>query len=576
MEESDKPMRYVPKNKLRPRLIKSPHTTDDEEEGEEKEDLEKTNKSVVHMKSKRGFTDSLDPDAAQRVKRFMSVYIDDNDTPGKKKRQQQQQQQQYQDFEPSSGRMTSTGVVVDDINRRFNSGDPIHLMSMMPPASSTPTSEELAGSWGALVNRGEREAEFFDDPVVKFFLILDGFLDNNTIIKKTVENTQNMKLADVYTILAGSQAANKAGFGRTNIRTFQMGPGGNAGLGNVGPNRPLDNSVRVGDGSVDDPYTQGYRRNELNMRTRIIQNGLETPGLTPINRSGPFIPVIGSDISSPNIRGPLFQSTPGRIPNTPGRSVNFNVAQDRKQYMEPSGPRRQSTGGEGSEGEGLESVRPLDISLVDEGDEDIGERVQEEEVQRRNQGSRMSGQSTQGTDDANTRATQNRDEQLYLLSRDPNNAGAVSKYLSDARAINAYQWMNRPEITGNLPLSSAVLAAVKLAYRQLMTKFPRNYSGATLMDFITNETINTEFAHYVSVIKLFNTSTAMNKVVLEKTTPRLMEIKNALEKTVFTRTIWNSNRGQFEDVSNHSGYDRPSSFRNNFARLYQEQNELFY
>lgn len=520
--------------------------------------IERPKKTVIPMSRSNEKEGGRNDD---RLKRFMSSYSNK--------------------YQPSEGKITPTGVVVESIQDRFKSVEPTHLMKLRPPASSTPTTDELTESWVALNNRQEMTQQFFSDPVVNFFLMLDGIIDNNTILKKTSEAKQNFSVSDIYQMLAGSSVSSNRipAMGRTNIRALQAAPGGTAGLSNVGAAFQPNKSVRVGNDSVDDETMRAVRLNELTPVKKKIQRsfyGTEDPDFTPIDRRTSF----GSDYSDRSFGGPFTPGPPSRpifsTPRTPRVSFSPSSAQTKGDWYEPSGPQAQGSRperGEGEEASRLERAEHIPISLGDE--EEVAQMVHQEEEDR----TVLERRITSGVrPDTVNKPPQSRNERLYEMSKESDKIPAVAKHLSDLRAVAAYDWMNSPEITGTLPLSTSVISAVKVAFNRLKRAFPHNFKGAELMDFITDEYINVDFAEYAALLKLYNTSRGMNKVVLEKTQPRLLSERKAMESSVFSHIYWNNSQKRFEDESerdSNASYYRPSSKRN-FDKLYYGSNEMFH
>lgn len=573
---------------FKPRQRPIPANNEDEILAVHEDDIESVNKEVVSMNHRKNR-----PDNDDRMKRFMGQYMD---TKGKS------------NYSQAGGRMTATGIVVDNINEKFKSGNPEHLMQLKPPATSTPTAEELADAWGGIEQREQAEDEFFSDPVVQFIMMVDGFSDNNNISKSTTQTGQGIPLSDAYKVLADYRVSNyQLQMRPPTTHGFNLTTG-NAGLTNVAGRGQVDNTFRVyrpGNLSVSDEVTQTVRRNNLQSRVDIIRsNVLKTPAFSPIRRISYDTPSSSGGIPDIDIN----------TPRRPPRSSFGAMARHSSPYYEPSGP---SLGG-GNGGGGVPPPQPPNLppagvpppqipnlpapsappaspptgatgllqnvhipsSILDTAQ--VQDTVNQQEQRRRRREIALEGvdEDEEGEENNGSEPKRSRRSTVTIadLASDPDNRAAIAKYLSDLRTANAYNYMNRPEVTGRITILPNTLSAIKMAHRQLITKFGRNYQGSTLMDFIVDENINTYFAYYVSLWRLYNISKAMNKITLERTQPRLLSERVSLENSIFSRFKWNAYTGTFEDTTPTAppSYTQfTSNASNTFQRLYATQNEMF-
>lgn len=573
----------------------------DYESEEDERDLEKSRKTIARLGKEQSFMDEHGNND-ERVQRFMAQYT------GGDSRQ----------YSASGGKMTSTGILVEDINDKFTSGDSMHLMKLRPPASSTPTDEELAEAWGGINNRQAAQDEFFSDPVVRFFMLVDGFTDNNSITKSTSQSNPGISLSDVYKIIASNRSSGYNGGVNTRagpyVHAFNL-PAGNAGLRNVAQSGRQEVAMRYGDTSVDElNTTKRIVNTEKKIRTGMIVENYErklagvtnTPGFTPMRKNERLNL---SDDSRESFGNSDRRSSygVGINPRDPSRKLSFTGSN--KQFYEPSGVDSPGValpagGGGGAGGVSAANNNPLPASIrgapilqnvanvpsILTDDRDVRKTLTEgegstEEGRKPRRRRRITDEpsdddsSDDGDDGGDGTSGYRRkrrrnvtpSRQLALLAADPNNREAVNKFLSDARTVNAYGYMNRPEITGRLTLSPNTLAALMFAFTMLTTKFRNHYQGAEPIDFMNSNLISTSFAYYVATCKLYTISRSMNKVMLEKQQSRLLEERVAQENTYFSRIKFNQYTRTFVDIS--ASAPPLSSMR--FDGLYKGSNEMF-
>lgn len=500
------------------------------------QDLETPRVSVVPM-SNRYATQT--PTDSNRLQKFLGQIGGGNNVP-------QQDEEDYS--ESAGGRFVGNRIVVDNVNQRFVNKDMMHLSKAIPPGAATPTTAELAEAWNYANDVRELQDDFYSDPLVQFITMVEGYLNRGP--SKRGEK-QSMKVADLYSMLATSNnngnrfnggrggIVNTAPFGRpNNLQTFRVSVPDNTGFENTTVARsPIDVQRTLDDsGSPDDQPFHRFRRDRRIETTEDINNYFSSsPLFTPQRQPQQSAPVVNRRVTNLNTpTSTISNRIHPRTPIVPTQLFSDSNARSLIDYSEPSGPRNEGPRSLMSLPDDLSSDQV--IAPVDPNNNNNNNQPQQRPVQPQ--------QPTQptGTD-------------LMGLSQDPRYRPSVDKYLSNVRTLDAYRFMSKPEITGDITISNTVLACIRFAYKRLMTKYARNFAGATLLDFATKSLME-EFAYYVHFWCLDVKLTSMDIVPLNSAEARNLDKRYAYEEEL-GMYYWDSGRQDFvRNNKRHSPYSQ--------------------
>lgn len=519
------------------------------------QDLETPRVSVVPM-SNRYATQT--PTDSNRLQKFMGQIGGGNNLP----QQQQQQVDESNYSENAGGRFVGNRIVVDDVNQRFVNKDMMHLSKAIPPGAATPTTTELAEAWNYANDVRELQDNFYTDPLVQFITMVEGYLNRGA--SKRGEK-QTMKVADLYSMLAAGNTnsnsnrfhygnnnggggrggiVNTAPFGRpNNLQTFRVSVPDNTGFENTAVARsPIDVQRTLDDSeeSPDQPFHR-LRRDRRTETTEDINNYFSSPIFTPQRQPQQSTPLnprrTQANVNTPtsSIPSRTFPRTPAIVPTQLFSSSNARSFND---YSEPSGPR--------NEGPRSLMTLPDDLSnnqvIAPPDPNNNNNNTQPQLPQQRQQPQQSQPQPPQQLPNAN----------LVGLSQDPRYTQSVNKYLSNVRTLDAYRFISRPEITGDITVSNTVLACIRFAYKRLLSKYPRNFVGATLLDFATGSLME-EFAYYVHFWCLDVKITSMDVVPLNSAEARNLDKRCAYEE-VLGEYYWDKGRQDFIRNANSHKY----------------------
>jgi hypothetical protein len=414
-------------------------------------------------------------------------------------------------MQPSEGRLKGNTVVVDDIANKFDSNDLFHIGRARPPASSTPLDQEAMDVINYIQDEQQLKTDFYSDPLVQFMIYLDGFIDRDTVGKKVEKS--NMKVSDLYQILADKKQ------GPPPLHTMSM-QGHQSGFRGVGANiSPLRVTRSLANSPDEDSVfgrVQSIRRSDAIQKVHGgMKRNRDTPedSPEPPNKSTFGTPISPSQVKKGELR------VPSNLPSS---------IQDEEEVAAK--------------------------------DKEERERLEELEEHIDDQAKTLKPKAPATKSD------------LLLFSQDPRYRMNVEKYLSNTRMAETYNWMNRPEVTGELPVSNNCISCMQLAYETLVHKYPDNYSGCTLIDLAT-KSLSNKFAMYVAMWVKKERGNSLNLTTLDKHEARMLENMHGYEK-VLDEYYWDSGAQDFV-------HSPPQSARQQFGRNYKArrlatENEMFF
>lgn len=494
-----------------------------QDKNQQYQNLETPNVSVVPMNNRYATQNQTD---SHRLQKFMGQIGGGNNVPSQNVTSNNKEDEYS---ENASGRFVGNRVVVDNVNDKFSRQDLIHISKGIPPGASAPTLSEIGNAWTYANDVRELQDEFNSDPLIQFFNCVEGFLNRGSNKKG---DKQSMKVTDLYSTLAMDTINNRTGrstsrggivntnaFNRPigNLQTFRVNVANNTHMPNTTTiPSPIDVQRTLDDSDRQDVFADlmrarrnGNTQNATNVSEiftprRTFQgqhnNQFNTPPSTIPNRINSQTPHLGVQ---------LFTDEDDDESTSQARSFS--------NYYEPSGPHSTPT----------QNIRQTITAPNDLDDTQVLAPQQPQQQQNVNNNNARPQQPQQ------QQQTQPQNNTILDLAAVQEYKKSVDKYLSNVRTLDAYKYMSRPEITGDITISNTVLSCTKFAYKRLIKKYSINFTGATLLDFAT-KSISEEFAYYVHFWCLDVKITSMDVVPLNSAEARNLDKRYAYEEEMGT------------------------------------------
>lgn len=426
----------------------------------------------------------------------------------------------HEETSPSEGRFDGNKVVVDNIKQRFTDADPVHISSLKPPGTSTPSNAELIDAWNFIDARDKAQSQLLRDPLVRFVRNVDGFIEENLKAIGSESRRDSITVQNLYSIIASMGGSSGPMAPVFPMQTITLQSRGGS-FRNVGAGQ---SPITIERGMFETPPNNGILSNIDSMRrqtaSRIMTDTIQRNKTRSIGNIGGT--VLFPDSTPSSSRYEFSQAGEGQDPTTlttlPQATLNIGS-------NDPVAPQKQT------------------------------------------------GQPVRNDPMANASAPP-QDPDLLRYADDPRFRPAVDKYLSNMRVAQAYDFMNRPEITGEIILNNTTMGCIELAYFQLVNEYPDNFGFMDSIQLFTSN-LGILIARYCSLWIGEIRASSTNRQTLNMHWARLIENRNSLEKKISCYS-WESHSQRFvqQDISRRGSYNM--SVRQKLEDRLAVNNSMFY
>lgn len=493
--------------------------------------------------------------------------------------------------EYSSGRFENGGsIIVDEIRNEFTEPNYDHALKMQPPTTNEPTAEEIEEIIAFIESRNDAKRQFNNDPLVQFIKLVSGFVSSSHDRVMGL-NKGNRGVASVSGLYDSFSTAQRPGGGGGGGRGGSRGGGdGTHGGYNPYPGGIFPSGATGATRSFSIPSSP-VSLSPLGDKGRIVDRTARIRRASKyISRADPVIKKLydtGVELTASNKAG----EDSGIEPSASNKTAELIIT--KRPRVEYSSAKEGGAGGDDDESE-EENSGEDEYSIPGAMDMDADAPISLEASKKKkkkkkkkkagdvpaggpanpgganpggadpliaNNNGRQPRQVDQSVNFAPAGPDVSQGVNIYNTINNPNMSEEVRDYMRRKKIANTLQYINRPEITGEVEISDAYYANIHLGHQYLKDKFPERYEGVELEHLCTKD-LKIWFAKLCANFVLYGLAMSLNKITLEKAAGRLLVERLALDN-VFVDYRWDVYSSNFVKDLPISGLPRAPLIRRN-------------